>query len=334
MEKTGLVLSGGGGKGAFQVGALKALEEAGMLDFVTAVSGASIGTLNACMFVEHRLDQMEKVWKSINPSMFLEPDIEDIADITGEALFDRDSIIKRVVDKYQTALNEKKYELFSRSREGAFSTDGIRKILDENVDFEKVSSASVEFYTDVCYCHDDILELEYIKLNNKPVSDIKTLVRAACALPFVYDSVEYQGKVYRDGGILDNVPIKPLYDAGYRNIIVIGLKRDYGIDYSVYKDCKFTIIMPSHSIGEFMDGTLDFTANGAKFRMALGYRNAARIAQAVKSGKIHEPDYQEWLAQMSELDYEAAKTDVRQEKLFDKKDEHMDKLLSIYNKYM
>nr|MCR4847097.1 patatin-like phospholipase family protein [Eubacterium sp.] len=47
MEGTGLVLSGGGGKGIYQVGMLKALAEAGKLDDVVAVSGTSIGCVNA-----------------------------------------------------------------------------------------------------------------------------------------------------------------------------------------------------------------------------------------------------------------------------------------------
>ena len=36
----GLVLAGGGGKGAYQLGVLKALKEKGLLDEVTAISGA------------------------------------------------------------------------------------------------------------------------------------------------------------------------------------------------------------------------------------------------------------------------------------------------------
>ena len=43
----GLVLAGGGGKGAYQVGVLKMLQEQGLLEDVTAISGASIGAVNA-----------------------------------------------------------------------------------------------------------------------------------------------------------------------------------------------------------------------------------------------------------------------------------------------
>ena len=53
MEKgTGLVLAGGGGKGIYQVGVLKSLAEAGVLDDIKAVSGTSIGGVNAVLFSE------------------------------------------------------------------------------------------------------------------------------------------------------------------------------------------------------------------------------------------------------------------------------------------
>ena len=52
MEGTGLVLAGGGGKGIYQVGIMKSLAEAGLLDDIVAVSGTSIGGVNAVLFAE------------------------------------------------------------------------------------------------------------------------------------------------------------------------------------------------------------------------------------------------------------------------------------------
>ena len=49
-DEWGLVLAGGGGKGAYQAGAFKALWEYGIQDYITAVSGASVGALNAVLF--------------------------------------------------------------------------------------------------------------------------------------------------------------------------------------------------------------------------------------------------------------------------------------------
>ena len=49
-EPLGLVLSGGGAKGAYEVGVWQALHEAGLAGDVAAVSGTSIGAVNAALF--------------------------------------------------------------------------------------------------------------------------------------------------------------------------------------------------------------------------------------------------------------------------------------------
>ncbi|NMD13012.1 MAG: hypothetical protein GYA77_05625 [Candidatus Cloacimonetes bacterium] len=48
--RLGLVLSGGGAKGAYQLGVWKAMEEFGLSRLVRAVSGSSVGSLNGFMF--------------------------------------------------------------------------------------------------------------------------------------------------------------------------------------------------------------------------------------------------------------------------------------------
>lgn len=63
--RIGLVLSGGMAKGAFQVGALKAIKEYIKPEDLAAISCSSVGCLNGFAFVSDRLDQAEKMWKHI-----------------------------------------------------------------------------------------------------------------------------------------------------------------------------------------------------------------------------------------------------------------------------
>ena len=328
----GLVLSGGGGKGSFQVGAFKALNEAGYDKDITAISGASVGIVNALLFIMRDVDKAQKVWKGIEPLMFLEPKLE--ATNTPIVIHEPNYYIDEVVNRYNYAREINSNADFARNKEGFFTRDGFVKLINENLDLDKIPKSEIDLYTDMCLCKNDELLLEYVQLNGKTPKQIMDILLAASAIPYVYDAVYYDNNYYRDGGIIDNMPIKPLYDEGYRNIIVVGLKTSYTINYEEYPDCNFIFIKPSHGIGEFMDGTLDFTSEGAKFRIALGYRNAARILEAVKTGKINEPDFATWLSQMSFLDYEQAKYDIKQEKLMDQKNYHMDKLKSIYDKYL
>lgn len=61
--KTALVLSGGGAKGAFQMGALEVLRERGYTWDVAA--GVSVGALNATMVAMNRLDRLETIWRTV-----------------------------------------------------------------------------------------------------------------------------------------------------------------------------------------------------------------------------------------------------------------------------
>lgn len=61
----GLVLSGGMGKGAYQVGALRALNEFVPLSEIKSISCASIGALNGYAYMTENLDAAEDLWMSL-----------------------------------------------------------------------------------------------------------------------------------------------------------------------------------------------------------------------------------------------------------------------------
>ena len=63
MRNIGLVLSGGMAKGAYQVGALRAVSEWIQPSDFLYVSAASIGVLNAYAFLTDQLDAAEKLWR-------------------------------------------------------------------------------------------------------------------------------------------------------------------------------------------------------------------------------------------------------------------------------
>lgn len=61
----GLVLSGGMAKGAYQIGALRALNEFIPPKKIKYISCASIGVLNGYAYATENLDRAEQMWKSI-----------------------------------------------------------------------------------------------------------------------------------------------------------------------------------------------------------------------------------------------------------------------------
>ncbi|MBR5578569.1 MAG: patatin-like phospholipase family protein, partial [Lachnospiraceae bacterium] len=79
-EKWGLCLAGGGGKGAYEIGVWKALAEEDSIKF-KAVSGASVGALNAALFATMQVSEAEEIWKKIKPDVLLSPQKEAMVDL-------------------------------------------------------------------------------------------------------------------------------------------------------------------------------------------------------------------------------------------------------------
>lgn len=64
--KIGLILSGGMAKGAYQVGALRAIGEYLAPEEISYISAASVGAINALAFSGGQLDLAEQQWREIN----------------------------------------------------------------------------------------------------------------------------------------------------------------------------------------------------------------------------------------------------------------------------
>src|SRR5690348_7412796 len=72
MKKYALVLSGGGFKGAFQIGALRHLKEHWSIVNPSSpemkfdiVAGVSVGSLNGVLTASNQFDELEKLWLDI-----------------------------------------------------------------------------------------------------------------------------------------------------------------------------------------------------------------------------------------------------------------------------
>ena len=68
----GLVLEGGGAKGAYQIGAWKALKEAGI--HIKGIAGTSVGALNGALIAMDDFEKAEKIWETIRYSRVMDVD--------------------------------------------------------------------------------------------------------------------------------------------------------------------------------------------------------------------------------------------------------------------
>lgn len=252
-KEYGLVLAGGGAKGAYQIGAFQALKELGILENIIAFSGNSIGTVNMALLIGSDLDTAKRLWENMN--------VDDFLDIDEKPLDGTNS-------------------------DGIFSREGINRHLKENIDFNKMSNCDKPCYITVSTTPDSgEMVAEYKKINGMDPDEIRKLVIASSAIPVMYGSVNVAGGKYMDGGFVDNTPIKPLYDAGIKDIIVISNNSAYQPETQLFKDANLYTIIPSKSLDmDTLIGTVDFDKEHVSYRMKLGYMDAKMQMLSYLSG--------------------------------------------------
>lgn len=266
---TGLILCGGGGRGAYQIGVWQALRERGLDKYIAAVSGSSVGALNAALFTCGDLSLAEKIWTSLKRS-----DIADPAETAG-----------RVINSVMNFLGSEDRRIIidpdKLSKVGIFSLKGLVELIAENGVNDCVSGSGTPCFA--C-CHNTAENTpEYFDLTAYPADRITQYLTASCALPAVFPAVNIDGTEYRDGGISDNTPIKPLYDIGIRRFIVSYLTSS-GADLSGFPGAEFLELFPSDEIylgkrenNVIVPGTLDFDGENAALRIDLGRRETLRF---------------------------------------------------------
>lgn len=288
MKGIGLVFAGGGGKGAYQIGVWKYLHDNHLDQYVRAVSGTSVGALNAALFVGGNLKDAEELWLNIEPSQILTPksikDWLDDTDVLSAGAFIKafnahtfSSIADRVT---RTAIHSiEDFQVWmNRNKKGLFSREGLITLIHKGVDFLEINKSSVPCYA-TCLRMPDLL-IERFDLRNYTNSEIESLLLASSAIPLIFNSVKFHGREYYDGGIPivgDNVPIVPIYQTGLENVIVVNLDRETIIDKSLYPNTRMIEITPQNDLGGPVTGTLDFTPEGAKWRIEQGYQDAERV---------------------------------------------------------
>lgn len=288
MKGIGLVFAGGGGKGSYEIGVWKYLHEMGLSPYVRAVSGTSVGALNAALFVGSSYELSEKLWLNISQDKILSPrelSVEDISKwLVSNGLSLAAPLTKGIskIASETIMITEKLLQgiLIKTRGDHMFSREGLSEMIYDGLSFEYLRSSEVPCYVTCLRCPG--LEVERFKLNEYSDEEIVTLLLASSAIPVVFPNEEFKGKKYCDGGVPivgDNIPIKPVYDTGVENIIVVHLSQESLIDREQFPDARIIEIVPREDLGNALTGTLDFSPGGASYRLNLGYEDAKRVMQ-------------------------------------------------------
>lgn len=278
MNEYGLILCGGGGRGAYQIGMWRALERLGLRQYITAVSGTSVGALNAALFASVSCARACDIWRSITPR-----DIADPYDAAGRVF---GTVLGFALSDEKKAALENAGGIV---KSGLFSREGMISLIEDNGIHRSVTSA--EFPVFAC-CHNSTLgRPEYFDMRAFQPKMVTKILVASSAIPAAFPIERIGSYSYRDGGISDNAPIKPLYDIGYRRFIVSHLDGVH-IDRSRFPDAHFIELFPSEAIylgdknrSMLSDGTMDFDGRNAAKRIFLGEQETAAYFMLLNSSK-------------------------------------------------
>jgi NTE family protein len=186
-----VVLSGGGRLGAAQVGALRALLEAGV--HPDAVVGSSVGAINAAYFAMDpttaRLDALERTWAGLSRG-----------DIFPDSWF---AVARRLASRSS--------HLYSPGR--------LRALLEEAIPQQDLTDTAIP-------CHvvtTDLHTGESVWWSSGNPVDV---LSASACLPGLFPPVQINGRLYVDGGVSCPVPTQRAIELGARRVWVLNLSRD------------------------------------------------------------------------------------------------------------
>lgn len=256
--KLGLVLGGGGGKGAYELGVYKALKDMGVFKHVSAISGTSAGAINAMLFCQDDIKKADEIWNEVT--------IDMLVPLKKSVLFSRGLGI--VIGKKD--INLAKKIILKHHQKGGAPKDNAAKVIDKYVDFEKIRRSKIACYVTAAKL--PTFEAKYFKINNFPNEIARDMVLASASLPLVFDSTKVLGECYIDGGIVDNVPIKPVYEEGCNVILAVSLNEDDSvIDKRLYPNSIILEIFPKKLHENVFSGILNLDCDSKRRRIKEGY---------------------------------------------------------------
>lgn len=200
----GLVLSGGGAKGAYQAGVWKALVEMGFAERITAISGTSVGAINGTAFASIRdPDRIRAIWHD-RISSVVSPNFKAFSPI-------------EVLTALEQWLDGKPFPLH-----GILDRDSVSEILSETIpepwpsDTPAVHATTLETHG-ASFGELDRSAYKKVRFRIDQETDSEKRIQkvlASCAIPWCYSPVEIDGKRYVDGGWNsmggENIPVQPI----------------------------------------------------------------------------------------------------------------------------
>lgn len=248
--KRAIVLSGGGGKGAYQIGFWKAIRE---LDIsYDIVTGTSIGALNGAFMVQGNYRDAFKLWYYMDYNQVFDGGI-DGSYYTSKGR-------RKVILKYAKG-----------AAKGGLSVPGLENIIKENLRPDLFYSSSVDYgLVTVKFPSLKPVMLTKDKIKEELLPDY-LLASASCFPAFKMKEINKES--YIDGGYYDNMPVDLAIKMGASEIIGVDLRAPGKRRKIKSQDISLTMISPKNNIGNFLVLEKSQTRRAIK----LGYNDTMKV---------------------------------------------------------
>lgn len=289
--RIGLVLGGGGAKGAAEVGALKAIEECGIhIDYIAGTSiGAIVGSLYAAGYSSADLERLfcEQKWLSL-----LTDRREDLNDVP---ITKDDGIIYifgfPVIDTENRAF-------------GVLRGDRVEQVIDSLL----ANRNAVEFSTLKTPFRCVAAEIKTASEVVLSEGTVPQAVRASMAIPGIFKPEVIDGRSLVDGGMMNNLPVDVVREMGADIVIAIDLQQNKH-ESKQPRENLITTVGDKIGLGEM----IQWIVNRPDI---VKYNNNRQAADIYINPPM--PDYEassfndEKIKQMIQIGYEAAYTKKEQ----------------------
>ena len=253
----GLVLEGGGTKGAYQIGAYKALRELG-IEF-KGVAGTSIGALNGAYIVQDNIEVLEDIWTNYDYTHFMNVDEETYHSIKNIDFTPKNlNMVISLINK-------------ARKNQG-IDISPFRNLLEKTINEDLIRNSNKDFGL-VTVMWDGKIVPNPMFIENIPKGKLLDYLIASASLP-IFKLDKLDDKLFLDGVFHNNITVSLLREKGYEDIVVIRLIDDlFGkVNLNHHKDMNMKVIVPS----EYLGGCLNVDSDNVHKNIKLGYMDAMK----------------------------------------------------------
>jgi len=247
QPKIALVFSGGGARGAYQVGVWQALEELHISQYICGVYGTSVGAINGAAFAQQDLALAQEVWSQLDYHNVFAGISEDQVTLTAR---------KRYYKWVKDAIKDR-----------GMDVTPLKELLRKSINEDVVRENAIDFGL-VTY-NLTSRSAQYLTKEDIPSGALAEYVIASATFP-TFQPHRIDGSLYLDGGIIDNRPVGFLTDDNSVDIIIcvdVTMARHFWTSKSKVGSHKVHFIRPSRLLGS----PLAFRHDKIERNMELGY---------------------------------------------------------------